>query len=249
MTSKPRLSLSKLGNVGQLPLSARDIAILAAKWGGPGSVRARAWADIKALATIFMACSSTDTYAATRSWHHLVMAVGNFKRSAGTILPPPIRDAPMTADTSNRQRCSVPLAQGATWALGRDDPITWQRLTETIGLGPPTATTLLAALWTDNHVIMDRRAAQAAIGLAASTTWNVTGVGHYNLPARDWQFYADWYRPTLLHTAQTLSCPPVMVERAMFCLDGQLAKLLKHRRWTWSDYRPAAEEWIAGNCA
>jgi hypothetical protein len=137
------------------------------------------------------------------------MAVGNFKRSAGTILPPPIANSTSPPD-ENRCSCYlIPTATGATIALSCDEPVTWERLTKMSGLGAPTATTALAAIWRDDHIIMDKRTVQGAIGLSAGTTWNVNGLGGRYLPVRGWQFYAGWYRPTVLRTAETLHCKPV----------------------------------------
>jgi hypothetical protein len=243
----PPLQLADLGNPALLPLKLQDVEMLAARWGGPESRRGRAWRDIEVLAEQFLIHDGSRAESGCQAWHHLLLGAGNFKRSAGMILPPALPRTPMA---ERPDACVIPVSVAATLPLERDDPGTWRNLTLVDGLGVPTATTLLSALWPSYHVIIDVRAFRAAVGLSASVGWAVSGLDNSDLPVRSpaemyWQIYCEWYQPTVLRTANKLECPAVIVERALFCLDGPVVEQLKRTPWVWTDYRPTAERWMA----
>jgi hypothetical protein len=96
-------------------------------------------------------------------WHHLVMAVGNFKRQNGRRLRPArIAAAPVTVLHVRPDRFCVPAGPEVI----REDAGSWTRLEQSLGgAAAATTTTLLAALWPDSHHILDWRVLAAAAGL------------------------------------------------------------------------------------
>ena len=132
---------------------------------------------------------------------------------------------------------------GGFGRLVRGDVDSWRRLNQIPGLGIPTASCLLAALWPDDHAIMDVLDRRAAVALQIGrhshndqrldTTW---------LPSNEWQFY-EWLRETVTLTAQAAGGKPVMVERALYVVGARTAAELGEkweRSGTWSDYFRAA---------
>lgn len=134
-------------------LTAEAIEMLAGKWGGSGG--AELWDDIRRLVTAYDRAAPTDR---TRAWHHLVMAVGNFKRDGGRRLHPPRLSTPERGHVSAR----LTLPDGST--LDVDDMDTWAKL-RIKGAGAPTKTALLGAVWPDRHFIYDRRVHRTANSL------------------------------------------------------------------------------------
>ena len=123
--------------------------------------------DIFALAGLFTFSLRTGTASEqAKRWHHLLMAVGNFKRQGGSIhvererlinapaaaLPP----APFVPPGS--QPGTVPLAPTS------DPGHAYFRTIKGLRRAP-TASVVLAALWPDDNLIVDRRDLNAAIGL------------------------------------------------------------------------------------
>jgi hypothetical protein len=111
------------------------------------------------------------------------------------------------------------------------------------GFALPKTTTILAAIWPDAHLILDRWDLGTAIGLqGVDATGNPTGafsitdldhLWHRALKERgsNWDNY-DWLRETALKTAASRNVCLVNVERALLIL-GRLAK--KERGWrAWS---------------
>jgi hypothetical protein len=174
------------------------------------------------------------------------MAVGNFKRSAGHIFPEGLPDpSPGFVAPPNFVIPGLPRS-----IVVRDTPASWRNLTEVSGLGVPTATTLLSALWPGYHVIIDIRASRAAVGVTAGARWDTTNRDHCALPLRNskeeyWTFYG-WYRPIVV-ASTSRRVQPVQVERALYVLDGRtMRRLPSGRDWTWSDYRAMSEYVLAG---
>jgi hypothetical protein len=127
--------------------------------------------------------------------------------------------------------------------LDRDNVASWQHLTQIPGLGIPTASCLLAALWPGSHAIMDVYDRRAAVGLQVGRRSHNdrrpdTACG----PSREWWFY-DWFRRTVMLTAQAADCEPVSVERALYILGARTARK-RDDKWeqhgTWSEYYHAA---------
>jgi hypothetical protein len=146
---------------------ARDVRRLAGDWGKPavsGRIGREDWLrtsqNVTVLASRLFDTVDTQGRCDAETFHHLLMAVGNFKRQAGDIHLP-VDFAELAA---KRRRKSLVLP-GDLGRLDRDDVASWQRLERIPGLGIPTASCLLAALWPDSHAIMDVRDRRATIGL------------------------------------------------------------------------------------
>ena len=194
------------------------------------------WSDILWLAEEF-AASQPGSVEATRAWHHLLMAVGNFKRSAGNIAPAPL---PPPRNVQAPHQLTIPGLNGNV--LDRGDPDTWRQLKEIPGLGQgvPTASTVLSALWPGNHVIIDRRVVASAIGL----NWGGSAPAGSSLPHRTWTLY-EKYRSVVLAAAKRTGRQPVEVERALYVLDARVMAGLKGS-WSWRDYEATLNTVING---
>jgi hypothetical protein len=135
-------------------------------------------------------------------------------------------------------------AHGEPVRLAREEPATCPRLAESPGLGVPTATTVLSALWPSRHVIIHAGDTRAVLGLGAGTLWDVEGLDDAEFPGistgdRYWALYQEWFRPTILATAG--AGRPLDVEKALFHLDElTMPGLPADRQWTWSAYRDEA---------
>ena len=169
------------------------------------------------------------------------MAIGNFKRRGGFIAPASLGKPEQPADRPGE--IVIPGLREDDATVACEQPGSWQRLTKVRGLGVPTATTVLAALWPSNHVIMDIRDTRAALGLGVGTLWSVDGLEHAQFPDRSgngqWQLYREWFQPTILRTAAAQT--PLAVERALFRLHERTSlSLPKHGHWTWTDYQHEA---------
>ena len=244
------IQVSLLRDVSVLSLDARQVRILAREWADKSRLR-RAWSDVEVLAARFLKCDPTNADTATDSWHHLLMAVGNFKRSAGLIVPAPLVDSPIN---DRPDRIVIPGAPAGESEVVRGRSATWRRLTGIAGLHVPTATTLLSALWPGYHVIIDWTDTDAAVGLDAAGLLVREGLDNAWLPRSTvmgyWTLY-DWFRETVVATASSLArsgspCVPLDVERALFQLDQRTKKSMNDRtHWTWSEYHAALVRQLA----
>jgi hypothetical protein len=163
-----------------------------------------------------------------------LLAVGNFKRQAGDIHVP-VDLADLTAG-SRGESLMLPAGLGR---LHRDSMASWQRLNQIPGLGIPTASCLLAALWPDSHAIMDVLDRRATIGLQVGRrSHNDCRLDRARAPSHEWWFY-DWFRQTVTLTAQAADCEPLSVERALYIVGMRTARELGDK-WeqhgTWSSY-------------
>jgi hypothetical protein len=248
-----QIEITLLGPPQALPLEYAAVHTLAERF---SPFWLQTWRDIEYLAECCWRSQATgDAAAMQRTWHHLLLAVGNFKRSAGTMLP--LRE--LLQPAGNVTRLDTFEVSGIV-QLRRLDPETWRTLTteptKIKGIEVPTASTLLAALWPQDHAILDVRAGTALLDLTAGRSCripedlNETG----SIPPRDWELYVQ-YRQFVVKTAEALtaagdSCSPVEVERSLYFLDDlvrdELAKQLKRQgrkrgKWFWSEYRAEAE--------
>jgi hypothetical protein len=233
------LSFNTTGDHGRLAL---DVQRLAKVWGIPASNRQvgrrdwlRAWQNIAVLANRLFDTLGTKEQCDPETFHHLLLAVGNFKRQAGVIhLPVDFAD-PVAG--SRRESLVLPAGLGR---LERDSVASWQRLNKIPGLGSiPTASCLLAALWPDSHAIMDVLDRRAAVGLQVGRRSRTDQhLDTARIPSHEWWFY-NWFRRTVTLTAEAADCEPVSVERALYILGSRTASELG-KKWktngTWSDY-------------
>ena len=223
---------------------AIDVRQIEALWGKPeGKGRIgrndwlRAWRNIRVLASRLLDGLDPQGRCEPETFQHLLLAVGNFKRQAGDIhLPVDL------ADWETEWRSESLVLPGGLGRLDRDDVASWQRLDQIPGLGVPTATCLLAALWPDRHAIMDVLDRRATIGFQVGRhSYNDQRLDAALVPSREWWFY-DWFRRTVMLTAQAADCEPVLVERALYILGARTARELGdmwEQRGTWSEYHRA----------
>lgn len=205
-------------------LTATSVSHLASSWSDGGL-----WADVTTLAQLFFA--ATDDEAATLRWHHLVLAIGNFKRQPGRRLRP--------AALPPTELCSVTssfVAPGCDFVLGVGDPASWQALESGMrGAGTATVTTLLAALWPTEHFVFDWRVHAAAVALRMSDERSAGG----SVPvANDVPLTMVQYavvRAWLLATAAELDQPLTTIERALYRLSQQVPPATGR---SWADCAP-----------
>lgn len=220
---------------------------------------ATVWPNILWVAEQFwQAQASRDDTRRLETWHHLVMAVGNFKRQGGTqirLLEAVPKDHIWRAQDSFPPTCKVQTLTGQI-QLDRDDPDSWKQLTTDKkaiqGLQVATATTLLSALWPGSHVIIDIRVLNSTTALnmdeVMSRGW-LTPESTESLSVT-WDRY-DWVRTMLLGKAAELrnggaDVEPVQLERALYTLDQKVPRPKKDEPLrTWQDYADALGEVLA----
>lgn len=117
------------------------------------------WEDVMWLSRQCWSEGSADESALR--WHHFVLAVGNFKRQAGRMSPPRIGELPDSHAVPREE-----LVTPSGLVLYRDREESWRDLEESFpGVALATTTTVLAALWPDDHFILDWRVQAAADGI------------------------------------------------------------------------------------
>lgn len=208
-----------------LPLTQRKIVDWAAAFGSDGEAL---WADTTSLASRFWAMSEDQDRQV--AWHHLVMSVGNFKRQT----PIHIGECMATVPEVSAAPPEEVVVPGGS-RLARDEAKSWRVLTAVRGLGVATATTLLSALWPGTHVIIDRFAWAAAVGLRASQGVSSRLRGPEDrkpLPDITWSDY-DEYLPWVHATAHAAEVEPRAVERTLYQLPREVGKAESR---SWRDY-------------
>jgi hypothetical protein len=204
------------------------------------------WPNILWTADLFwQAQLADDQVRQMETWHHLVMATGNFKRQGGTqiclLQTPPSQHLTATRP----EMCLVRTLDGQI-ELWRDEPDSWTSLTNDKkaikGIQVATATTLLSALWPGSHIIIDIRDLNATIGLnlAELTEWvnplSRTSIGP------SWNWY-QWMRDKVMTKAAESRLAPIDVERALYQLDRLVTRPSKGQpKLTWQQYSDALEE-------
>jgi hypothetical protein len=213
-----------------LGLPAERIRLLGGPWSDGGL-----WDDILWLG--LLAWAATDVGERQIRWHHLVMAVGNFKRQRGRrLLPSKLSPAGNLSYTGRAEQFLVP---GINEPISRDDPASWRRLQNSLkGSATPTTTTLLAALWPGSHHILDWRvlAAVAGLGVIAGPPSDLGLVdrGGRNQLNPTLDDYVK-IRELLIKISTDSRVPLTSVERALY----RLTKGVRGEGKTWEEYGQA----------
>jgi hypothetical protein len=173
-------------------------------------------------------------------WHHFVLAVGNFKRQPGRRLYP----AALTPQVAGTASCHpdqlvVPVATNSL-EIGKLDEDSWDNLKDALkGAGVATVTTLLAALWPDEHVVFDWRVHAAANGLrlhaARTTTDGVKADSTESVPITlpEYKVVRRW----VVDQARVVGRQPCQVERSLYRLSqDKTLRLPRGKKRTWSVY-------------
>ena len=181
---------------------------------------AHVWPGVLKAAHLFWAAQGSSRDSLEDTWSLLVFAAGNFKRPGGTqiqllhTVPSEITDL---VASDRPSVCTFPL-HGGVVRIARDDADTWRRLTDIKGIKVATATTILSALWPDNHLIADVRDISVAIAL----NWEQRD-DDWLLPlkypqAATWNWYS-WLRDLVIQKAVELGLSMATVERSLYFLD------------------------------
>lgn len=172
------------------------------------------WSDVELLAdSVHMSTGA----ARERAWHHLLLAVGNYKAQAPLFVL-------AFSDTSEprcvrREQTLTVRAGDELLEIGAEAPSTWQQLEARIrGLGIRRTATVLSALWPGQHIIMDWRTLSAAVALTgARLGWDQSLVDPASTTRVNvsWLSY-DWYRRAVTDCAARVGKSPIDVERALW---------------------------------
>jgi hypothetical protein len=128
---------------------------------------------------------------------------------------------------------------GTGLVLSRDDAGSWDLQGKLRGAGAPTTTTLLAALWPQDHHILDWRVLAAAVAL----TLDDPQLGH-NIKADTCSTVVpsiaqyEWVRQLLIEVSKEVELPLVTVERALYGLTKKKQVGVENGR-SWADYAKA----------
>jgi hypothetical protein len=194
--------------VTKLGIDATKLGVIGAGWQDGGL-----WDDVLWLAA--RAWEDGAPQERLCRWHHLVMAVGNFKRDGGRRLHPSNVAPVQMTFASERPVFDVP----GFGALDRENAETWRQLPLT-GAGTATRTTLFSALWPGQHHVLDRRvfAATTALLLGTDDDLGLVGASHTNnLKPPTIENYVA-IRPHLRAVATEAVLPLIVVERALYRL-------------------------------
>lgn len=213
-----------------LPLSRSQVLAAADRWGTDlrsNHVRKNKrlewlcqWQAIETIASDIWSTHPKDEERLRRLWVMLTWAVGNFKRQGGMVispLPVPWSLAPLGGRFSRRDSLSIPVGDGREPLTLTVDGTT-QELRGTSGLASvPTGSTLLSALWPDEHAIFDIRDFRVAVGLLAQQGVHIVDPeSTARLPDPNWDEYR-WFRQLVKHEAIRLDLPsPQHLERALY---------------------------------
>ncbi len=222
-------------------------AAWADEWDDRKLTGTRLWGEIQSLAASFWrSMAADDGIWSSRTkvkWHHLVLAVANFKRSSGRLVPYPqlLAEDPEDSPPGRCSHVSLPDA-GPIPRVG--DASKYEEAFRPLradgqGMGVPTASTLLTALWPEDHIIIDRRAL-AALFAVHPEGWAYLKELHAHEYTTDawvhpsWRDYV-WYRDKLTEI------DPIerqSIERALYALDRRVSK----KGQGWDDYQQLLQE-------
>lgn len=191
------------------------------------------WEDVMWLSRQCWSEGSADQFALR--WHHFVLAVGNFKRQAGRMLPPRISEMPDSIAVPREE-----LVTPSRVVLHRDRMDTWRNLEEDFsGIALATTTTLLAALWPDDHFIFDWRVQAAADALRVGAGLDPTPKTQREIRSRkrqrpgfeDYEIVRGWLKKS--------GIPLRTAERALYRLSQSVPTV---RGRSWQDYAEAVAQ-------
>jgi hypothetical protein len=194
---------------------------LAAGWDDGGL-----WDDVAWVGEHFWA--ATDPAERAVRWHHVVLAVGNFKRPRARWL------CPCRLEGIRGQQPSVATSfeTPAGLHVDRDDRASWESLRSSLaGADVSTTAALLAALWPSHHFVFDWRVRRAASGLRLAANLEpcpgvkplIAGGESSPLDFEDYTLVRAWL--------QAVGPPLVVSQRALFCL-SQKAGSEPSRPWS-----------------
>ena len=181
---------------------------LATEWRDEGL-----WDDAEWLGQQFWAASTPGERALR--WHHLVLAVGNFKRPRSRWLSP----CRLQGIPGRQPRPADSLETPTGARVDRDDRASWESLRVSLaGADVSTTASLLAALWPGHHLVFDWRVRAAASGLRlAAGLGPCPGIEPSAIESEssplgfdDYTLVRDWL--------QALDLPLVVSQRALYCL-------------------------------
>lgn len=192
------------------------------------------WDDVVFLARRFAAASGDQMRLI--SWHHLVLAAGNFSRRPGSRLRPASLGTAGVYPAITARDLWVP---GLEVRLRARDPVSWQALSRLLpGAALPATTTILAALWPDHHVVYDWRVHAAAnalrirAGLAPTPDVEPASAASARITFAGYELVRGW----VTATAARLDLPPGEVALA-------LSELARRASAPGTPGRAAAETW------
>ena len=194
---------------------------LAAGWDDGGL-----WDDVAWLGEHFWA--ATDPADRAVRWHHLVLAVGNFKRPQARWLTP----CRLEGIRGPQPDVATSFETPAGLHVDRDEAASWESLRSSLG-GADVSTTagVLAALWPSHHFMFDWRVRDAASGLRLAADLepcegvkpSIAGGESSPLDFADYVMVREWLR--------SVGAPLVVSQRALFCL-SQKAGSDQSRPWS-----------------
>lgn len=195
------------------------------------------WSDVQLLADAVHIHTGAERELA---WHHLLLAVGNYKAQA-PLFAFASRSTPEPRIVQRNQSLAL-RAGDMLLEVSVEVPSTWRELTARVrGLGIPRTTTVLSALWPGQHVIMDWRTLSAAIALnGARLGWEQSLVDPTSTAPADksWANY-NWYRRAVLGCAARVGKSAVEVERALWQIGREVPSI------TWAAYAQLLEQDLA----
>ncbi len=210
-----------------LPISGPQVDALNREWADGGL-----WRDVRWLASEVW---RSDGREQRIRWHHLCLAVGNFKRQPGRRLDPGQLDDG-TPPVSPHEVLTIDVGGESPLTLRRDDPGTWLDLDQRHGFGTATTTTVLAALWPDDHLICDWRVLYTCAALLIANdeaqTFGVDPATNHRLD-NDLEAVYGTVRDRCAATARATGRPLVEVERALYELSGRVTDDPDR---SWQDY-------------
>jgi hypothetical protein len=196
---------------------------LAAEWEDDGL-----WDDVAWLGEHFWAAG--DAIDRAVRWHHVVLAVGNFKRPRARWLCPSRLEGIPGAQPTVASSFETP----AGLRVDRDDRASWESLRSSLaGADVSTTASLLAALWPSHHFVFDWRVRVAASGLRLAANLepcpgvkpSITGGESSPLDFDDYLPVRGWL--------QTLDPPLVVSQRALYRLSRKAGSEPSR---PWSEY-------------